>query len=232
MDSEADLLSRYLSVKERVTAAALRSDRNPEDVCLVAVSKGQPAEKIATLCRAGQSHFGESYIQEALAKLDALALPITWHFIGHLQTNKAKFITGRFYMLHSLDSFKLAEALNNRLAAQNGRLSVLIQVNLACECQKSGVREDELEQLAEKLLNLPTLDWQGLMSMPPLSTKPDENRPLFAKLRGLRDAMGRRFGKNLPQLSMGMSDDFEQAILEGATLVRVGTSIFGPRTQT
>lgn len=232
MDSEANLLSRYAFIKEKLARAALGSGRDPNDVLLVAVSKGQPVDKIRALAKAGQTHFGESYVQEALAKLDAVQLPLTWHFIGHLQTNKAKFITGRFQMIHSLDSMRLAESLNHRLSTQNQRISVLIQVNLACECQKSGVLENGLDQLAEQLMSLPSIDWQGLMTIPPLSALPNESRPLFAKLRGLRDAMERRFDKKLPQLSMGMSDDYEQAVAEGATMVRIGTSLFGPRTQT
>ena len=180
---------------------------------------------------AGQRLFGENYVQEALAKQEALAhLDIRWHFTGGLQSNKAKFLPGRFALIHTLDSLKLAQALHKKCAAACApRQDVLIEVNLARESQKAGIAEEDLPELAEELVRMDTMNPTGLMILPPFDLDPEARRPLFARLRELRDALAARLGMELPVLSMGMTDDFVQAIKEGATLVRVGTKIFGPR---
>jgi len=217
-------------VRREMADAARSAGRDPAGVTLVAVSKTCPPEAVAAAYAAGQVCFGESYVQEALPKLAELAaLPLDWHFIGRLQSNKAKFLAGRFSLVHSIDSSKLARALHKRLAEDSAPVQdVLIQANLAGEGQKAGVAAEELERLAEEVAGLPTLRLRGLMLLPPLG-EAEENRRYFAGLRQARDRLEVRLGLTLPVLSMGMSDDFAVAIAEGATHVRVGTRIFGVR---
>lgn len=217
-------------VRREMEDAARAAGRDPGDVTLVAVSKTCPAQAVAAAHAAGQVDFGESYVQEALPKLEALArLPLAWHFIGRLQSNKAKFLGGRFSLVHSVDSPKLAQALHKRLAADSAPVQdVLIQANLAGEEQKAGVAADELARLAEEVAGLGRLRLRGLMLIPPLDGA-EESRRFFAGLRQARDRLETRLGMPLPVLSMGMSDDFAVAIAEGATHVRVGTRIFGKR---
>lgn len=217
-------------VRQEMEDAARAANRDPAAVTLVAVSKTYPAEAVAAAHAAGQAHFGESYVQEALPKLDALArLPLTWHFIGRLQSNKVKYLGGRFSLLHSVDSSKLAQALHKRLAADSAPMQdVLLQANLAGEEQKAGVAAEELARLADDVAGLTGLRLRGLMLLPPLG-EAEENRRYFAGLRQARDRLETRLGMELPVLSMGMSDDFAVAIAEGATHVRVGTRIFGKR---
>lgn len=230
----AEELRRNLaSVRERMAAACARAGRRTDDVRLVAVSKFHPASDILAVATAGQRHFGESYAQEALAKQDELSgQDILWHFIGGLQTKKAKQVAGRFALIHSLDSEKLARELFKRSKEAQVLQPVLIEVNLGEE-QKSGVEEHDLIALAELTLSLKErglgLDLRGLMCLPPKFDSPEEARPAFAYLRELRDDLSGRLGAPLPELSMGMTGDFEAAIEEGATIVRVGTCIFGPR---
>ena len=246
-----DLSARLIRIKERISAAALESGRNPAEITLIAVSKTHPFDLVVQAAHLGQTHFGESYIQEALPKLDAMqsekGLDITqknnivWHFIGHLQSRKAKDAAGRFNLIHTVDSPRLAQALHKRmeqLAASdlqtafvnNLAQDVLIQVNIGQEGQKSGATQADLPALIEQVLELPRLNLKGLMCIPPFGDKPETARPHFAHLRELRDELEGKFGKGLlPHLSMGMSQDFEIAIAEGATLVRVGTDIFGER---
>ncbi len=220
------------SVRQRLEQAAKAAGRRPEDITLVAVSKTHPAEAVAAAHALGQVEFGENYVQEVLAKQDALAsLPLHWHFIGHLQSNKAKFVAGRFSLIHTVDSIKLAQNLHKcmeRIAVEN-RQDMLIQVNIGQEEQKGGVAESELLRLAEEVLKLESLRLLGLMCIPPLSLSAVETRPYFTRLRELRDGMEGELGIKLPHLSMGMSHDFVEAVAEGATLVRVGTDIFGRR---
>lgn len=232
--SRADVLcTRLAEVKRRMAAACERCGRAPESVRLVAVSKFHPASDIAALAACGQREFGESYVQEALAKQDALVgQDILWHFVGGLQTKKAKAVVGRFALIHSVDSEKLAHELANRALAARILLPVLIEVNLGEE-QKAGVDEDELTALAESIASLNDggcgLDLRGLMCLPPMFDAPEEARPFFAHLRELRDELSAHLGRPLPELSMGMTGDFEAAIEEGATIIRVGTSLFGQR---
>lgn len=227
------LAANLAKVKARVAAACQRSGRDPESVRLVAVSKFHPASDILALVEAGQRDFGESYVQEALAKQDELVgQDILWHFVGGLQTKKAKQVAGRFVLVHSVDSEKLAMELARRAQAQGVLQSVLIEVNMGEE-QKAGVGEAELPALAETVLSLRKggvgLDLQGLMCLPPVFDSPEEAGPAFEYLRELRDGLQARLGVPLPHLSMGMTGDFEAAIEEGATIIRVGTSIFGAR---
>ncbi len=224
------LADRVARVRERIADAAVKSGRRAEDVILVAVSKRHPARAAANLLAAGHAVLGENYVQEALAKQEALAgRGAQWHFIGRLQKNKAKFVAGRFALMHTLDSIELARALHKRALAEGVVQEVLLQINLARERQKAGAAEEDAERLAEDVLGLDGLGLKGLMVMPPFDSDPEKSRPYFAGLRGLRDELERRLGVRLPFLSMGMSGDLEQAAAEGATHVRVGTAIFGPR---
>jgi pyridoxal phosphate enzyme (YggS family) len=203
--------------------AALRPSI-PAGVTLVAVSKGHPPERIREAFAAGQRHFGENYAQEWKAKADALSdLPgLVWHYVGGLQSNKAKVLVGRAAWIHTVDRLGLAQTIS-RLAAQRGATArVLLEVNVGGESQKAGCAPAEVPGLVEGVASLPGLELRGLMCIPPADTDP---RPGFAALRALRDRLPRR----LPDLSMGMSGDYPAAIAEGATLVRIGTAIFGPR---
>ncbi|MBQ4133592.1 MAG: YggS family pyridoxal phosphate-dependent enzyme [Desulfovibrionaceae bacterium] len=248
-----NLAVRLQEVQEQVINSCKKAGRNPDEVALIAVSKTHPYELISEAMRLGQLRFGESYIQEALPKIErfeedrasepAREEPVEWHFIGHLQTRKAREAAGRFALIHSVDSVRLAQALHKRMEqiAENCSLDsapepasvrqpILIQVNIGREEQKSGVLEEHLPALLEQALELPRLHLRGLMCIPPFDGPPEDARRYFSALRELRDGMELRFGKGiLPELSMGMSQDFELAIAEGATLVRVGTSIFGRR---
>lgn len=223
------LEERWRLVMDGVAEAARAAGRPADAVRLVAVSKYHPVRAVAELAALGQRDFGENYVQEARAKQEALAgLPLRWHAIGAIQTNKARDVAGRFDLIHSLDSERLAGALVRRLSPGTGQ-RVLIQVNIGSEPQKAGVDPRGLAALVEHVLTLPALSLCGLMCLPPRCGEGEAARPWFARLRELRDDMQRRFGVDLPQLSMGMSGDYRQAVAEGATLVRVGTDIFGPR---
>lgn len=226
-----ELAERLEQVGDDLARAAKKAGRKPEDVTLVAVSKLHPASDIADLHASGQLDFGENYVQEALGKQEELAAleDVRWHFIGGLQSNKAKFVAGNFELVHSVDSLKLARKLAAKAVERGTVQKVLIQASLAGETQKSGVEEDELMKLVEQAEALDGLSVQGLMTMPPFFDDPDAARPYFARLRELRDAARKRLGLALPHLSMGMTGDFVAAVEEGATLVRIGTRIFGAR---
>jgi len=226
---QADIIERWREVLRQMALAAHRAGREPDCVRLLAVSKLHGAQDILALFQAGQPMFGENYVQEALGKMALLPAEVSWHFIGHLQTNKVKSVVGRFALVHGVDSLKLARSLQGQAAAQGVVQDVLVQVNLAGETQKSGILEAKLPVLAEFLAASPSLRWQGLMLMPPFFDDPDRARPYFARLRELAETLRASFGLPLPELSMGMTGDFEAAIEEGATLVRIGTRIFGER---
>ncbi len=212
---------RLTLVRERVAQAAERSGRSPAEVTIVAVSKFFPTQAIEEAAAAGIAHIGENRVQEAAAKVSSLRhLPVTWHMIGHLQTNKAKTALELFDIIQTVDSLRLAEALSRRA---DRAIPVLLEVNVAGEASKFGLSPQEVPQTAEAVARLPHLDMRGLMTMAPLVSDPEEVRPVFRELRRLRDALG------LTELSMGMTDDFEVAIEEGATLVRIGRAIFGER---
>lgn len=232
MDTEREriLTERLAAVREDIATAARAAGREPEAVRLVAVSKLHPAEDVAALARAGQVLFGENYVQEACAKQDELAdLPLEWDFIGGLQSNKAKCVAGRFRIVHSVDSIKLARVLHKKAEELNAVQTILLQVNLCGEEQKSGIAEEDVDALLEGTLALEHVRVVGLMTMPWFCDEPERVRPVFARLRELRDRLERSFGVALPELSMGMTGDFVQAVQEGATMVRIGTRIFGPR---
>jgi len=220
------------AVLERIGRACERSGRDPQGVRLVAVSKTVPAERVRRAVAAGVQILGENYIQETRDKQAALAdLSVSWHFIGHLQRNKAKYAVRMFDLIHSLDSLKLARELD-RQAARHGRVQpVLIQVNISREESKSGIATEEIETLVREVAGLEHLRLQGLMTMPPFFDQPERARPYFRKLAELARHIAQLgiAGVSMQELSMGMSGDFEVAIEEGATLVRVGTAIFGAR---
>jgi len=219
-------------VYERIHAAAKRAGRDPDSITLVAVTKTFGPEAVMAAYEAGQRAFGENYVQEARGKIEAVdETDIRWHMIGHLQTNKAKYAVKLFDVIETVDSKKLADELNKRAGNIDKSQKVLIEVNLGGEESKSGCTESDAVELAEHVASLPNLELTGLMTLPPF-IPPEEVRPYFVKLRRLAEAIE---AKNLPgvgmrELSMGMSADFEVAIEEGATIVRVGTAIFGPRS--
>lgn len=219
-------------VRDKLAEAARRASRKPEEILLIGISKTHPADAIREAYGAGLRHFGENRVQEWEGKLGALAdLQATWHLIGHLQSNKAARAAKAFHSIDSVDDWSLAQRLD-RAQSEKGtgrKLRVLIEVHMGGEETKSGVSEVDLPQLAERIQTLPHLDFAGLMCIPPFRENPDEVRPFFAALRTLKEQMESRLGRTLPVLSMGMSHDFEAAILEGSTEVRVGTAIFGIR---
>ncbi len=210
------------NVRQRIDAACERAGRSPDSVTLIAVSKGFSADAVAEAAAAGQRDFGENRVQEAIEKIDALAargIMPRWHLIGHLQSNKAKTAADRFAIIHSVDSLRLAEELSRRAE----RLGILLEVNAAQEASKFGFAPQEVAPALSSIATLPHLDVLGLMTVAPLSDDPEAVRPIFRALRALRDALGLR------ELSIGMTNDFETAIEEGATMVRVGRAIFGER---
>lgn len=213
-----------------MAAAALRAGRHATDVELVAVSKTHPPEALRAVANAGQALFGESRVQEAQAKIPLLPSRLRWHFIGHLQKNKVRAALSLFELFHGVDSLELAQQFH-RIADEEGqRPKVLLEVNVAGEATKFGFDPERLEAQLEELLALGRLEIVGLMAMAPLAPEAEHSRPYFRRLRELRDRLQTSGGIGLPQLSMGMSGDYEVAVEEGATLVRVGSAIFGTRT--
>ncbi|MCX5907985.1 MAG: YggS family pyridoxal phosphate-dependent enzyme [Deltaproteobacteria bacterium] len=225
------IVENIARVRERIERAAKRAGRAPEQIRLVAVSKTVEAERVLEAVNAGVKILGENYVQEAQKKISLVGHGASWHFIGHLQTNKAKLAVRLFDSIHTVDRLNLAEELN-RLARQQGKvMPVLIEVHLSEEATKFGAEEQEIKPLAEKLSEMEGLAVQGLMTMPPYFENPEDSRPYFLRLRKLAEELARRRipGLSMEELSMGMSNDFEVAIEEGATWVRVGTAIFGSR---
>jgi pyridoxal phosphate enzyme (YggS family) len=219
------------AVRGRIAAAAARAGRRADAVTLVAVTKGYPLERSREAVAAGLLDLGESRVQEALAKQEAWAdAPVRWHLIGHLQRNKAKLAVGRFALIHSLDSVRLADALEAAAAAAGVVQEVLVEVNVAREPQKSGAPPEDAAGLVAHAARLPHLRLRGLMTMAPYDAPLDVQHQVFGALRELRDRLSRdpRLA-TLDQLSMGMSGDFEAAVEEGATMVRLGTILFGER---
>ncbi|MCG2738969.1 MAG: YggS family pyridoxal phosphate-dependent enzyme [Syntrophaceae bacterium] len=222
------------AIRARIRAAAQRAGRDPHSVRLVAVSKHQPLDAILEAMAAGQAVFGENYLQEAETKIAALGQPAAWHCIGHLQSNKARIAAEIFDCIETIDRLKLAKALEARLAELGKTMPVLVQVNVGGEAQKAGIAPEEAGQLCRDLEQFPHLSLQGLMTMPPYAETPEESRGYFRRLRLLGEelaAQGFLGRQGVMELSMGMSGDFEVAIEEGATLVRVGTALFGMRDQ-
>ena len=237
-DLERELGERLAALRTRIAAAARRAGRDPARVRIVGAAKRQPLERVAAAVRAGLRDLGENDVQEATAKraklneiLDpAIARSLTWHGIGHLQTNKAREAVGTFDRLHTLDSLRLAAALEREAARADRTLAVLLQVNLSREPQKSGADPDALPEIVEGLRGLAHLRPVGLMTMPAPGPDPETARPVFRALRGLAEQLrAKPGGEQLMELSMGMSDDFEVAVEEGASWVRIGTALFGAR---
>jgi pyridoxal phosphate enzyme (YggS family) len=218
------------SVQERITKGCARSGRNPAGVRLIAVTKTIEQERIRELLDCGHSLLGENRVQEALQKMPRVGVRAQWHLIGHLQRNKARQAVGAFELIHGVDSLKLAAEIDRRAAMAEISQPVLVQVNLAREQSKYGAGEKELPALLEAAAAMENLVLRGLMIIPPLPEKAEYSRKWFVKLRKIRDRESERIGMPLPELSMGMTDDFEVAVEEGATLVRVGRAIFGERS--
>ena len=229
------LRARLLEVRARIDAAALKSNRRPEEITLVAVSKTHPAEIIREAIAAGAADLGENRVQEAESKIPEVGRHAArWHLIGHLQSNKARRAVELFDVIHSLDSVALAQRLDRMCVELNRpELPVMIQVDLGREATKSGVDEADVAQMVEALKQCARLRLTGLMTLPPYFETAEQVRPFFRKLRELRDELGSRgaFGDLRGGLSMGMTHDYEIAIAEGATIVRVGTAIFGERVK-
>ena len=228
-----------LRVTERIERAARRVGRDPKEVKLVAVSKTVESARIKEAIEAGVSIMGENYVQEAQKKIEEIGRPacterfgegrpVAWHFIGHLQSNKAKYAVRLFDMIHSIDSLTLAEELNRRAEQADRVMKGLIEVNLSGEATKFGTEEERALDIARGMVNFKNLSLEGLMTMPPYFESPGMSRPYYIQLRALKERMVKE-GILLKELSMGMSNDFEIAIEEGATYVRVGTAIFGER---
>jgi len=230
--NEANLQERLGAIRERIAAAAERAGRVADDITLMAVSKTHSADTIRAAFELGVRHFGENRVQEWEGKRTALQdLQAEWHLVGHLQGNKAAKAARLFHSVDSVDDFALAQRLDRARAelGESRKLRVLIEVRIAPEEAKSGVVREGLAPLAEQLPALSGLDLQGLMCIPPFLDEPERVRPYFSELRELKENIERRLGKRLPVLSMGMSHDFEVAIEEGATEVRIGTALFGTR---
>ncbi len=218
-------------IHERIAAACQRANRNPDDVRLVAVSKTKPAAMIDQAAESGQTLFGENYVQEFVAKTEEVTAAVTWHFIGSLQTNKVKYLRGKVAMIHSVDRLSLAKEIDRQWSKLDKPVDILIQVNLGEEETKSGTDEAALQDLVREIAQLPNVRIRGLMALPPYLDDPEEVRPFFRRLRQLAESIAalKLAGVEMRELSMGMSHDFEAAIEEGATLVRVGSAIFGSR---
>ena len=228
------LRERLDHVRRRIQTCASRCGRKAEDITLVAVSKTHSVEMVRKALDAGLAHFGENRIQEAEAKISEVGRSLArWHMVGHLQANKANRALKLFDVIHSLDSVALARRLN-RLCEEEERdeLAVLIQVDIAREQSKSGIAEEKLPELLEAMKDCPRLHLTGLMTLPPYFDDPEKVRPFFTRLREMRDFFQEKglFGQSSGELSMGMSHDFDVAIEEGATILRIGTAIFGTRT--
>lgn len=219
------------NVREKIDAACKRAGRNPEEVTLVAVSKMKPLEDIETLLETGQMEYGENYVQELCDKYEKISRPVHWHMIGHLQTNKVKYIIDKTVLIHSVDSVHLAKQIEKEAAKRNLTAQILIQVNIAEEETKFGLDTEELLRIIEEISKLPHVHIRGLMTSAPFVADPEENRCYFKKLHELFVDIEKKNIDNVTMdiLSMGMTNDYEVAIEEGATMIRVGTGIFGER---
>ena len=230
--TERQLGARLAQVRAQIDAAAIKCGRSPHEVTLIAISKTHPASLVREAIELGATDIGENRVQEAEQKINEVGRRAArWHLVGHLQANKARRAVHLFDVIHSLDSVELARRLDRFCDKESRDLSVLIQVDLGHEETKSGIDETELPQLIEGLSELKHLRLAGLMTLPPFFDDPEQARPFFRRLRELRDDLAARgaFGDQKGELSMGMTNDFEVAIEEGATMVRVGTAIFGNR---
>jgi PLP dependent protein len=224
-----DLEANIEAVRQRLQAACARAGREPGSVTLVAITKGQPPEAVCAAAALGLSLFGENKVQEAKAKIPLCPGRLRWHMVGHLQTNKCRDAVELFEMVQSVDSLRLAEELNQRAEQAAKRLPVLLEVNAVGEASKFGCRPDQLLADLSAINALTRLEIQGLMTVPPWTRDPEDVRPVFRQMRELKGRCESILGAPLPHLSMGMSGDFEVAIEEGATMVRIGTALFGAR---
>jgi hypothetical protein len=221
--------NRLDRVRARITAAALRAERDPRDVRLIAVSKGMPAARVDAAIEAGVEDIGENRIQEAADKQREVRNAARWHLIGHVQTNKAARAAALFDFVHSVDSLRVADALSTHRPPGRDPIGVLLEVELTGLPTRYGVAESDVESVVQQLVNVPAIHLMGLMTIAPYSDDPEDARASFIRLRHIRDHMEHAAGWALPELSMGMTNDFEVAIDEGATMVRIGRAIFGER---
>jgi len=227
------ILQHLAAIQERINSAAAKAGRNPQDIKLVTVTKTIDLQKIIEAVKAGVRILGESRVQEAQKKVESYELrvlsdKIEWHLIGSLQKNKAKYAVQLFDLIHTIDSIELAEEVDKQARKKEKTQRILVQIKLSEEEAKHGVPEKDLMDLLDKISNMNNLKLEGLMTIPPLFEDPELVRPYFRRLREIRDKLSAK-GYNLPELSMGMSNDFEVAIEEGATMVRIGTAVFGER---
>jgi hypothetical protein len=226
------LAANLENIRQRIKAACDRSDREPNSVTLLAVTKAQPPEIVTAAAQLGLPLFGENKVQEAKAKIPLCPGKLRWHFIGHLQSNKCRDAVQLFQMIQSVDSLALAQEINRRATEAANTMPVLLEVNLAGEASKFGYRPEQLLAELKEMNFLARIEIHGLMTVPPWSPEAENSRPHFRRLRELKLKCEQILGTPLPHLSMGMSGDFEVAIEEGATMVRIGTALFGPRAKT
>ena len=228
---EADITANINKIKQRIAAAATRCNRAPESIKLLAVTKTVPLPAIEQAIEAGITALGENYVQEAKEKIAVIGQRVSWHMIGHLQTNKAKYTVNLFDYIHSVDRLELAAEINKRARLIARKINILIEINVSGEKTKNGITASEAIELIKNVSMLESVSVKGLMTMAPYSTNPENSRPYFSELRNLRNKIICEGITNIQmeELSMGMTDDFEIAIEEGATIVRIGRAIFGQR---
>lgn len=228
--SEEELKKNYEDVLKRIELAAQQAGRDPKEIQLLAVSKTKPLEDIACLHALGQNAFGENYVQELKEKTEAMP-ELEWHMIGHLQRNKVKYIVGKVKLIHAVDSLRLAEQIEKEAVSHGTEVNVLMEVNMAEEESKFGFRAEDALSAAEAIGKLPHVHLQGLMTSAPITDNPESNRPYFRAMKELSETIAAKHFDNVSMdtLSMGMTRDFETAIEEGATIVRIGTALFGER---
>jgi len=226
-----DILKNIHVVRDRIKKAALSVGRDPSEITLIGVTKKKSVKLIQEAADNNLLNFGENYVQEAREKVSKINGEVTWHFIGRLQTNKAKYVVSLFDIIHSVDSLKLANEINKQAQKSNKHINILLEVNLAEEETKAGFSDETIFSAIEDIADLPYINIHGLMTMPPFFNDPEKARPYFKKLKELRDSINRSLKNTRPlqHLSMGMSNDYEVAVQEGATIVRIGTAIFGQR---
>jgi PLP dependent protein len=226
-----DLAANFETIRQRIRVACERTGRNPDSITLLAVTKTQPPEAVRAAAKLGLLLFGENKVQEAKAKIPLCPGNLRWHMIGHLQSNKCRDAVELFKMIQSVDSLSLAQEINKRAEQAARTMPVLLEVNVAGEASKFGYRPEQLLAELKQLNALPRIEIHGLMTVPPWSAEAEKARPHFRRLRELKERAEAVLGAPLPHLSMGMSGDFEIAIEEGATMVRIGTELFGPRAK-
>ena len=226
-----DIAANIAQVKQQIATACCRCGRDPGEVRLIAVAKKKPAQDINAAIAAGQTLIGESYVQECVAKIDSVTAEAEWHFIGSLQSNKVKYLRGKVAMIHSVDRLSLAREIDRQWGKIPAKIDILIQVNLGAEPTKSGTETTKLIEMVPQIAALRHLRIKGLMTLPPWSEDPEAVRPYFRQLKDLAQQVDALNLENvhMHELSMGMSHDFAVAIEEGATMIRIGTAIFGPR---